>query len=141
MAVFLCYNTETGEIDHIRQSSNIANMQYALRPPGHDFIEVPATIEVEADYTTWYVDVAELEVKSRPSFGMSDRLEVAAGDGNSTVELPAGTTVQFDGTSEVSVDGLLEIDAEHVGSYTFQLSLFPYLPKTVEVIVSEASAP
>ncbi|KQS78074.1 hypothetical protein ASG25_13340 [Rhizobium sp. Leaf384] len=134
MPKFAAYNTVTGAIDHVRETS-WENLAYASRPDGHEFVEYEGASEI--DSASFYVRIsgAEADMEDRPSFSIDDEIRLGIGETKS-VGLPAGTAVSLQDQQGEITDGALELSADMAGTYEVTLSLWPYKSKTVKVVVS-----
>lgn len=121
---FIIYDTATGEI---ASAGTCLPQRLAIQSlePGQAIM-----IGSGQDNLHYVVDGA---IVPRPSFDITSPLAIPIGT-TVTVSLPAGTQINPNGIT--LADGVLELEGEMPDEYELTLSLWPYLDKTVKVVVA-----
>jgi hypothetical protein len=135
MANFICYDEDSGLIEHIRQS-DIERLQFAARPDGHCFMEVGEDGDFDAirsDHMAFYVDVSTLAILPRPEFDIPSELTLVLGAEPVSLPIPTGTTLAIDDREMVVEERELLLSADVDDTYLIRLTNWPFMPKTIQV--------
>jgi hypothetical protein len=77
------------------------------------------------------------ELTPKLEFAVEPSYSIQVGQ-ETSISVPAGTSVTFEGQTMLIEDGLLELEADHVMTYNITLSHPIYLARTIEISVHEA---
>ena len=136
--MILCYD-ENGWISVAYSNPIPEGLQDHLAGLGIMSIEIETDLSSSDVIEQFYV--AEGEIVQRPEFLAPPAITTQVGAAPiKLLALPTGTTIKVDGEIAGTVDtsGELEITADMPAEFDIGLSLWPYLPRSIKVIINEA---
>lgn len=129
MTRFAAYDTQTGRIDHLRES-DLTRMQFHTLPAGHQFVEYEGD---DVSSETHFVSDG-IVVERQAMTGIEHEYSIPA-DAVASVELtlPPGTIVQFEG-ADYAGEEAFRFSSDIPGSYQFRF-IPPAERRDIEVTI------
>lgn len=133
--LFAVYKRNTGEV--VYRASGQSSSQFE-----NNELACVMTIDNTVKGLTHYVDltVNPPAIKAKEPFpAVANKTEIIADNKDEVIisRIPLGCTCTLDGEPVIITEELITFTAEHVGTYVFKFSMFPYLDGTITITGKE----